>query len=112
MILFPPKPRGLKGRATELAVLARTLQEAEPARLALVGAGGSGKSMLAAALAYRIDDVVPSLEKVDPGDLFLLRHRDLSIEQVATLSTLARPCGAVVKLVEIVVTKQSDLSIL
>ncbi|MBX3228377.1 MAG: ATP-binding protein [Labilithrix sp.] len=53
-LLFPPRPRGLKGRATELTVLARTIEQTKPARLALVGAGGSGKSMLAAALAYRL----------------------------------------------------------
>lgn len=50
--LFPPKPRGLKGRAGELATLARTLTEGT--RIALVGTGGSGKSMLAAALAHQV----------------------------------------------------------
>ncbi len=50
---FPPPPRGLKGRATELATLARTLASGAP-RLALVGGGGSGKSMLAAALGHRV----------------------------------------------------------
>lgn len=53
--LFPPRPVGLKGRAGELAVLTRTIHEAAPTRLALVGAGGSGKSMLAAELAYEVD---------------------------------------------------------
>lgn len=52
--LFPPKPRGLKGRDAELTTLARIIETAAPARLALVGSGGSGKSMLAAALAYRL----------------------------------------------------------
>ncbi len=51
---FPPKPRGLKGRAGELATLARTLEETRPARLALVGSGGSGKSVLACALAHAV----------------------------------------------------------
>jgi hypothetical protein len=51
---FPPLPRGLKGRAGELATLARTLEGARPARLALVGSGGSGKSVLACALAHRL----------------------------------------------------------
>jgi hypothetical protein len=51
---LPPVPRGLKGRATELATLDRTIRATAPARLALVGAGGSGKSMLAAALAHRL----------------------------------------------------------
>lgn len=53
--LFPPRPVGLRGRAGELAVLTRTIREAAPTRLALVGAGGSGKSMLAAELAYAVD---------------------------------------------------------
>jgi hypothetical protein len=51
---FPPRPRGLKGRASELATLARTIEGARPARLALVGSGGSGKSVLACALAHRL----------------------------------------------------------
>src|SRR5207244_8608184 len=51
---FPPVPRGLKGRAGELATLARTIEATAPARLALVGAGGSGKSMLACALGHRM----------------------------------------------------------
>jgi hypothetical protein len=51
---LPPPPRGLKGRATELATLAKTIEATAPTRLALVGAGGSGKSMLAAALAHRL----------------------------------------------------------
>jgi hypothetical protein len=51
---LPPPPRGLKGRTTELATLAKTIQETAPTRLALVGAGGSGKSMLTAALAHRL----------------------------------------------------------
>src|SRR3954452_16926898 len=51
---LPPLPRGLKGRATELATLAKTITETAPTRLALVGAGGSGKSMLTAALAHRL----------------------------------------------------------
>ena len=44
----------MKGRAEELVTLARTLDETRPARLALVGSGGSGKSMLAAALGHRV----------------------------------------------------------
>ncbi len=51
---FPPAPRGLKGRAAELRLLTRTIEAASPARLALVGAGGSGKSLLAAALGHRL----------------------------------------------------------
>ena len=52
--LFPPPPRGLKGRSAELATLAATLEAAAPTRIALVGAGGTGKSLLAAALGYRL----------------------------------------------------------
>jgi hypothetical protein len=51
---FPPRPRGLKGRRSELATLQAVLSEGRVARLALVGGGGSGKSMLAAALAHRL----------------------------------------------------------
>lgn len=51
--LFPALPR-LKGRAAELTTLARTVIATAPTRLALVGAGGSGKSLLAAALAHRL----------------------------------------------------------
>lgn len=51
---FPALPRGLKGRATELATLTRTIDATAPTRLALVGAGGSGKSVLAAALGRRL----------------------------------------------------------
>ncbi|WP_394834325.1 hypothetical protein LVJ94_48280 [Pendulispora rubella] len=52
MTLFPPRPRGMKGRARELATLVKMVSAAAPTRLALVGPGGSGKSMLAAALGY------------------------------------------------------------
>jgi len=52
--LFPPAPRGLKGRAGELTTLTRMVSAFAPARLALIGSGGSGKSMLAAALGHRL----------------------------------------------------------
>lgn len=52
--LFPARPRHIKGRAAELTTLARTVIATKPTRLALVGAGGSGKSLLAAALAHRL----------------------------------------------------------
>jgi hypothetical protein len=51
---FPPRPRGLKGRRGELATLQAVLSSGRVARLALVGGGGSGKSLLAAALAHRL----------------------------------------------------------
>jgi len=50
---LPPAPR-LKGRAGELATLVAALARGETTRLALVGGGGSGKSVLAAALAHRL----------------------------------------------------------
>lgn len=52
--LFPAPPRHIKGRAAELTTLSRTVLATKPTRLALVGAGGSGKSLLAAALAHRV----------------------------------------------------------
>src|SRR6185503_6647580 len=52
--IFPPRPRGMKGRDAELETLARTITAARPTRLALVGPGGSGKSMLAAELGHRL----------------------------------------------------------
>jgi hypothetical protein len=51
---LPPPPRGIKGRGAELAALSKTIKATAPTRVALVGAGGSGKSMLANALAHRL----------------------------------------------------------
>ena len=44
----------MKGRVAELQTLERTITAARPTRIALVGPGGSGKSMLAAALGHRL----------------------------------------------------------
>jgi hypothetical protein len=44
----------MKGRSAELAMLAQTIETTRPARIALVGPGGSGKSMLATALGHRL----------------------------------------------------------
>jgi hypothetical protein len=52
--IFPPRPRDMKGRRAEVATLARTIVATRPTRIALVGSGGSGKSMLAAALGHRL----------------------------------------------------------
>lgn len=52
--LFPPIPRGLKGRRGDLSTLVRAITRSAPARVALVGSGGSGKSTLAAALGHRL----------------------------------------------------------
>jgi hypothetical protein len=53
--IFPPPPRGMKGRSAELGTLARTILATRPTRVALVGPGGSGKSMLATALGHKLD---------------------------------------------------------
>ena len=52
--IFPPRPLGMKGRSAEVATLARTILATRPTRIALVGSGGSGKSMLAAALGHHL----------------------------------------------------------
>jgi len=44
----------MKGRSAEVSTLARTILATRPTRIALVGSGGSGKSMLAAALGHRL----------------------------------------------------------
>ena len=44
----------MKGRRAELDALARTITATRPMRIALIGSGGSGKSMLAAALGHRL----------------------------------------------------------
>lgn len=49
-----PPPIALKGRKAELATLAGALSSGRVRRLALVGGGGSGKSVLAAVLAHRL----------------------------------------------------------
>ena len=55
---LPPAPR-LRGRRAELTTLAGVLTSGRLTRLALVGGGGSGKSVLAAALAHRLHDRFP-----------------------------------------------------
>src|SRR5262245_25035578 len=50
---LPARPR-LRGRRAELATLETALVKGGLARLALVGGGGSGKSVLAAELAHRL----------------------------------------------------------
>lgn len=49
-----PPAINLKGRRSELATLGAALATGRVTRLALVGGGGSGKSVLAAALAHRL----------------------------------------------------------
>lgn len=50
---FPPRPKRLVGRDSELSLLERLFAD-RPARAALVGGGGSGKTTLAAELVHRI----------------------------------------------------------
>jgi hypothetical protein len=57
--VFPPYPKGLKGRRQELATLASVIGSVPNSRIALVGGGGSGKSMLACALGYRVKRSFP-----------------------------------------------------
>lgn len=52
--IFPPRPVGMKGRRAEVDTLVRAITATRPTRIALVGSGGSGKSMLAAALGHRL----------------------------------------------------------
>jgi hypothetical protein len=52
--LFPPRPVGMKGRSGELNTLARTILATRPTRVALIGPGGSGKSMLVTALGHKL----------------------------------------------------------
>jgi hypothetical protein len=64
--LFPPPPPRLVGRRDELAALALRIERRHVRRLALVGGGGSGKSLLACALGHR-------LRRRFPGGLHWLR---------------------------------------
>jgi hypothetical protein len=57
--VFPPRPLGLKGRHTEVRTLVRLLQPGKGVRVALVGSGGSGKSMLACAVGHRVRSRFP-----------------------------------------------------
>ena len=57
--VFPAFPSGLKGRRHELAMLARIVVAERPGRIALVGGGGCGKSMLACALGHRMKSLFP-----------------------------------------------------
>ena len=50
---FPPRPT-LRGRGVEIKTLERAILAHRPSRIALVGPGGSGKSVLAAALGHRV----------------------------------------------------------
>jgi hypothetical protein len=63
---FPPPPARLRARTAELRALVTRIESGRVARLALVGGGGSGKSVLACALGHR-------LRRSFPGGIHWLR---------------------------------------
>jgi hypothetical protein len=56
---FPPRPNRLMGRAAELEALCARILSGRVPRLALVGGGGSGKSLLACAVGHRVKHAFP-----------------------------------------------------
>lgn len=52
--MFPPRLHLFRGRARELRTLAAACRARAPVRVALIGAGGSGKSALACALGHKL----------------------------------------------------------
>jgi hypothetical protein len=79
--LFPPFPPSLKGRRAELAALASILERGESSRVALVGAGGSGKSVLACALGHRV-------RRRYPGGLYWFRSGPWDVATLTEMLSL------------------------
>jgi hypothetical protein len=83
--LFPPRPPRLVGRRQELAALAARIQRRHVERLALVGGGGSGKSLLACALGHHLRGRFPGglhwlrVGGWDPSTLFEMLARRLGL---------------------------------
>jgi hypothetical protein len=88
--MFPPPPARLVGRSNELRVLVQAIRDRGVKRLALVGGGGSGKSLLACALGHRLRRQFPGgvhwlrVGNWDPTTLFEMLSRRLGV---------ARPAG-------------------
>jgi hypothetical protein len=57
--MFPPKPEPFRGRASELRTLAVACRAGSTRRVALIGAGGSGKSALACVLGHQLRSTYP-----------------------------------------------------
>jgi hypothetical protein len=97
---FPPRPTGLRGRTAELATLDAIVRRGAPP-LALVGGGGSGKSILAAALGHRLaarfDGRIDwfRIGRWDPSTLFELfaRRFGTRAERDARVAALRRHFG-------------------
>src|SRR6266478_863842 len=51
---FPPRPADIKGRKSELRILTAALRRSPSTPIVLLGGGGTGKSLLACALGYRV----------------------------------------------------------
>jgi hypothetical protein len=96
---FPPRPT-LVGRTRELAVLARRIERDGVSHLALVGAGGSGKSLLACALGHRLRRRFPGgvhwvrVGAWDASTLFEIFARRLGVRGGDRLAELRRAFGA------------------
>jgi NB-ARC domain len=87
--MFPPPPARLVGRNNELRVLVQAIRDRGVKRLALVGGGGSGKSLLACALGHRLRRHFPGgvhwlrVGNWDPTTLFEMLSRRLGVARPA-----------------------------